>query len=230
MAIMTEWIPVTERLPKNNEFKMETKMNKIEKHAKICQELTDMYEKKNADYGDSFAELRKEFPNSITLRLTDKLNRLKTLYDPKYKQKVSDESIDDTLKDIANYAILELIERQGVENIDEDKPFTLIIDKRSEDGILICKYIDEFQKTLEIHYLLAFSMIFDGNFMNANFILSEKIYDFLKYICSIKYVDDYYCDITLGQSALAVAFEMMEENRDYAKFEASDLGSLKRIM
>lgn len=201
-------------------------MNKIEKHAEICQELTDMYEKKNADYGDSFAELRKEFPNSITLRLTDKLNRLKTLYDPKYEQKVSDESIDDTLKDIANYAILELIERQGVENIDEDKPFTLIIDKRSEDGVLNCKYIDEYKTTFQLKYILTF----DSCYVNANFLLAEKIYNFLKHICSVEYWDDCYCDITLGQSALAVAFEMTEEDIDYAKFEASDFGSLKRIM
>jgi len=86
-------------------------MNKIEQHEKICKELTSMYEKKNADYGDSFSELRKEFPESITYRLTDKLNRLKSLYKKSDSPKVTDESVEDTLKDIANYAILELIER-----------------------------------------------------------------------------------------------------------------------
>lgn len=86
-------------------------MNKIEQHEKICKELTSMYEKKNADYGDSFSELRKEFPESITYRLTDKLNRLKSLYKKSDFPKVTDEPVEDTLKDIANYAILELIER-----------------------------------------------------------------------------------------------------------------------
>lgn len=84
--------------------------NKVNHHKKICKELTDLYERKNADYGDSFAELRKEFPNSICYRLTDKLNRLKRLYSS-HDVHVADESIEDTLKDIANYAILELIER-----------------------------------------------------------------------------------------------------------------------
>ena len=96
---------------KNSFEEKEQPMMKIGKHAAICKELTDLYERKNADYGDSFAELRKEFPNSITYRLTDKLNRLKKLYDPEHQQQVKDESVDDTLKDIANYAILELIER-----------------------------------------------------------------------------------------------------------------------
>ena len=85
--------------------------NKIEMHKKICEELNDLYERKNADYGESFAELRKEYPESICIRLTDKLNRLKKLTSADYKQNVKDESVEDTLKDIANYAIMELVER-----------------------------------------------------------------------------------------------------------------------
>ena len=86
------------------------KMNKVEMHKDICNELTDLYEKKNSDYGNSFADLRKEYPNSICLRLTDKLNRLKSLYDNNEAHKIA-ESAEDTLKDIANYAIMELVER-----------------------------------------------------------------------------------------------------------------------
>ena len=70
-------------------------MNKTETHAAICKELTDLYKRKNADYGDSFAELRKEFPDSICLRLTDKLNRLKKCYSG--EMKVKDETTEDTL-------------------------------------------------------------------------------------------------------------------------------------
>lgn len=198
-------------------------MNKIEKHAKICQELTDMYEKKNADYGDSFAELRKEFPNSITLRLTDKLNRLKTLYDPKYEQKVSDESIDDTLKDIANYAILELIERgYEIKNKNNEEPNTLIIDKQSVNGILTCKYIDEDLKTIQFSYQL----VLHDYSSNAVFELATNIYKFLQHICSEKDILDCYTDAVLGQSALGAAFEMMEEDIVYARFEASSLAFL----
>ena len=81
-------------------------------HKQICQELTNMFVEKNADYGNAYALLRKEYPMSICWRLSDKLNRLKTLYatDAEKPNWVS-ESITDTLMDIANHAIMELIER-----------------------------------------------------------------------------------------------------------------------
>lgn len=88
------------------------KPTKAECHIQICQELTNMFVEKNADYGDAYALLRKEYPASICYRLTDKLNRLKTLYaTDAEKPNWAAESITDTLMDIANYAIMELIER-----------------------------------------------------------------------------------------------------------------------
>ena len=42
----------------------------------------------------------------------DKLERLKTLYKGG-DQQVKDESIDDTLLDIANYAVMELLEKKN---------------------------------------------------------------------------------------------------------------------
>ena len=85
---------------------------KAEYHKQICAVLNEMYRAKNADYGDAYALLRKEYPMSICWRLSDKLNRLKTLYatDAEKPNWVS-ESITDTLMDVANYAIMELIER-----------------------------------------------------------------------------------------------------------------------
>ncbi len=80
-------------------------------HSAICQELTGIYKAKNADYGDSFAKLRDEIPNAILVRIYDKYSRLKTLMQGA-DQKVKDESIDDTLMDLANYCIMELIERR----------------------------------------------------------------------------------------------------------------------
>lgn len=106
-------------------------MNKVEMHKKICEELNDLYERKNADYGESFAELRKEYPESICIRLTDKLNRLKKLTSDDYEQNVKDESVEDTLKDIANYAIMELVERK---TIDDDR--VLYYDEISEHYFL----------------------------------------------------------------------------------------------
>lgn len=86
-------------------------MDKREIHAEICGRLTATYIVKNHDYGDSFAQLRERHPGAILVRLYDKYLRLETLLsgeDPLVKN----ESIDDTLLDLANYAIMELVERK----------------------------------------------------------------------------------------------------------------------
>lgn len=85
-------------------------MIKVTAHAEICQDLTALYERKNHDYGDSFGKGFREYGMVMpVIRLEDKLNRLKALL--KDDAMVKDESIDDTLMDIANYAIMTLIER-----------------------------------------------------------------------------------------------------------------------
>lgn len=86
-------------------------MNKVDIHKEICEKMHEVYRAKNADYGDSFGKLRDKFPNAILIRLYDKLNRLETLMNGN-SQQVSDESIDDTLLDLANYAVMELVERK----------------------------------------------------------------------------------------------------------------------
>ena len=80
-------------------------------HQEICKQMHNTYRRKNHDYGDSFATLRQEYPNAILIRLGDKYNRLKALMSGEVAQ-VKDESIDDTLLDLANYCILELVERR----------------------------------------------------------------------------------------------------------------------
>ena len=89
-------------------------MNKIEKHKKICESLNDLYKKKNQHYGDSFSKSYKEYGLTMSLiRLEDKLNRLKSLN--KSKSAKVEESIEDTLADLANYAIMTLIELEEEE-------------------------------------------------------------------------------------------------------------------
>ena len=85
--------------------------DKLQKHLEICIILNDIYARKNHDYGDSFAKLRNELPNAILIRIYDKYSRLKTLMEGA-EQKVKDESIEDTLMDLANYCIMELVERK----------------------------------------------------------------------------------------------------------------------
>ena len=88
--------------------------SKTEKHKLICEKINKLYEAKNADYGDSFGKSYKEYGLTMPcIRLEDKLNRLKSLNFSK-STKVN-ESIEDTLMDLANYAIMTLIELEGEE-------------------------------------------------------------------------------------------------------------------
>jgi 6-pyruvoyl-tetrahydropterin synthase len=83
---------------------------KIELFKEITDDMLKTYIAKNSDYGDSFTKTREEYPNAIIIRLMDKLERLKTLLENKATQQVKDESIVDTLKDLSNYSIMEIIE------------------------------------------------------------------------------------------------------------------------
>lgn len=76
----------------------------------ITGKMADVYAAKNHDYGNSFLFTRERYPNAILIRLFDKLNRLDTLIGVE-STKV-DESIEDTLVDLANYAVMELVERR----------------------------------------------------------------------------------------------------------------------
>ena len=73
---------------------------------KILDQMYETYQKKNSDYGSSFTNLMDEFGMvSLIIRLTDKLNRLKSIT-KKNEILVKDESMEDTLLDLANYAVL----------------------------------------------------------------------------------------------------------------------------
>lgn len=96
-------------------------LDKVAIHKQYCIDANLLYKKKNTDYGDSYSQLRKRYPNFVCMRLFDKLNRLDTIIQPGYECKVSDEKIEDTLMDIANYALMELTERQWERSM-EDKP------------------------------------------------------------------------------------------------------------
>ena len=77
---------------------------------RLTDKMFDTYKRKNADYGSSFDELFDEFGmDSVLIRLKDKYNRIKSLNKPGTKQQVVDESVEDTLLDMANYCILTLV-------------------------------------------------------------------------------------------------------------------------
>lgn len=85
-------------------------MTSIEHHAEICERLKEIYREKNADYGDSFHKTYIEEGLAMArIRLSDKLNRFKQLSKAE-KQEIKEESAIDTLIDLANYAIMTVIE------------------------------------------------------------------------------------------------------------------------
>lgn len=89
-------------------------------HHELCDYLKGLYERKNADYGDSFHDTFVEEGMAMArIRLGDKLKRFKTLTTNGNSQ-VTDESIRDTLLDLANYAIMTVVEidREGIKNDD----------------------------------------------------------------------------------------------------------------
>lgn len=75
---------------------------------KITDKMVATYIAKNHDYGNSFSKSLDTFGLiSAIIRLTDKLNRVEAL--SKSDAKVQDESMLDTLLDMANYAIMTYI-------------------------------------------------------------------------------------------------------------------------
>lgn len=87
-------------------------MDNVQYHEKLCKELNDLYAKKNRDYGNSFHDTYLEEGLAMSrIRLSDKLARFKKLsHKCDYEGSVEDESIRDTLIDLANYALMTVIE------------------------------------------------------------------------------------------------------------------------
>ena len=71
----------------------------------ILNEIKQLHNRKNADYGDSFDKTLDEFGLvASATRMSDKFNRFKSLI--KNPAQVSDEKIEDTLIDLASYAMM----------------------------------------------------------------------------------------------------------------------------
>ena len=90
--------------------------NKVRRFREIANGLADLYEKKNHNYGDSFGKLYDDLgPISGLVPLHNKLDRLTNLI----KGDVNHfESIEDTFRDLASYAIMNLIEFERTQKSD----------------------------------------------------------------------------------------------------------------
>lgn len=84
--------------------------NRLQEHQNICDYLHDLYYRKNSDYGSSVTDTFNKYGLvSFLVRLEDKLNRARSLNE-RGSAKVNDEKLEDTLMDMANYAMLAVIE------------------------------------------------------------------------------------------------------------------------
>ena len=82
--------------------------DKVETFSKIVKEMTELYAKKNHDYGNSFDEGCDKIGTGYPLgRLLDKMNRLIACMGKEDKMQIN-ESIEDTLKDLACYSVMTL--------------------------------------------------------------------------------------------------------------------------
>lgn len=111
---------------------LDTEKSKL--HREICNKLNSIYLKKNHDYDDAFAKSYAEYGMTMAcIRLEDKLNRLKALSKTDSAPCVKEETIEDTLMDLANYAIMTLVERFPKK---KENPSKLELIKESYKSIL----------------------------------------------------------------------------------------------
>ncbi len=89
---------------KNNYAHTEASLE-LDEFKTITEKLYNTYCAKNKDYGNSFDKSLDEFGLiAAAVRLSDKLNRVKTLIHN--NPEVNDETIEDTIMDMANYCIM----------------------------------------------------------------------------------------------------------------------------
>lgn len=105
-------------------------MDSVNLHKDICNELHNLYKIKNHDYGDSFHQTFLEEGMAMArIRLSDKLNRFKNLTKPIFSCdvvaiRVGDETVRDTLMDLANYAIMTIMEIEQMEGFEKNDDYS----------------------------------------------------------------------------------------------------------
>lgn len=90
---------------------MATEYNsKVERFKQLTGEMCALYARKNKDYGDSFTEMYKEWgPMYPMSRMQEKLRRATQILRSGEAQ-VTEEKVTDTLLDLANYALMTIME------------------------------------------------------------------------------------------------------------------------
>ena len=77
----------------------------VKEFTEECVNMIELYAKKNHDYGNSFEQGMNTIGPAYGIgRLYDKMNRIITLM--KVKAEITDESIEDTVRDLACYSVM----------------------------------------------------------------------------------------------------------------------------
>lgn len=106
--------------PENIEFKDIEPYN-VAAFRKITRDMAETYKKKNADYGDAYAAGFAKFgPTQLLSRIYEKFERLYNILYLNKDAQVSDESVCDTLTDMAVQCIVlrMLLKGENVEPVD----------------------------------------------------------------------------------------------------------------
>jgi len=76
----------------------------------LANQMTDLYARKNRDYGNSFDKSMDKFGLVVAaIRIGDKVNRLQSLVAKRGEAEVKDESLADTFMDLACYSIMTML-------------------------------------------------------------------------------------------------------------------------
>lgn len=76
----------------------------------LANKMTDLYARKNRDYGNSFDKSMDKFGLVVAaIRIGDKVNRLQSLVAKRGEAEVKDESLADTFMDLACYSIMTML-------------------------------------------------------------------------------------------------------------------------
>ena len=95
--------------PKEYEPVEDPNKEDADRFKEITDKMFETFKAKNHDYGSSFSNLFKECGMTYTYgHMAEKLERVKSLM--KYEAKVNGEGMKDSLLDLANYAILTVME------------------------------------------------------------------------------------------------------------------------
>lgn len=103
---------------------LDTFEERFKRHQDLLDDIHATYQQKNTAYGDSFHDTYTDLGIiAAATRISDKFNRFKTLAKDRQTNKIDqgDESITDTLMDMANYCIMTVMEIEREAEVAEAK-------------------------------------------------------------------------------------------------------------